>query len=193
MAQTSKGGRPGQEYWLNEKQALFLCTKSEAPNAIDITIEMVEVFYGVKSGRYKVEAPHKEALAMIRESRLLFGLEAARVLWVKMGLPALPVEKRGPAVSDGALPDFIAAACHVTGRADDVILPHALYRGYCDWCEKAHRIPLNQFAFCRRLASEAGQVYQTGDGYTASFSRRKKSTSYYVGLRLKAEYLSEVT
>ena len=44
-------GRPGKEYWLNEKQALYLCTKSEAPNAIDITIEMVEVFYAVKSGQ----------------------------------------------------------------------------------------------------------------------------------------------
>ena len=26
---TSNGGRPGKEYHLNEKQALFLCTKSE--------------------------------------------------------------------------------------------------------------------------------------------------------------------
>jgi hypothetical protein len=44
MAQTSKGGRPGKEYWLTKKQALYLCTKSETPNATDVTIRMVEVF-----------------------------------------------------------------------------------------------------------------------------------------------------
>ncbi len=50
---TSKGGRPSKEYYLNERQALYLCTKSEAPNAVDITIQMVEVFHAVKTGRFQ--------------------------------------------------------------------------------------------------------------------------------------------
>lgn len=55
MAQTaaSKGGRPSKAYYLTEKQALFICTKSEAPSALDVTIEMVEVFYAVKTGQQK--------------------------------------------------------------------------------------------------------------------------------------------
>lgn len=48
---TSKGGRPGKEYWLNEEQALYICTKSDAPNAIRITIEMVRVFHAVQTGK----------------------------------------------------------------------------------------------------------------------------------------------
>lgn len=58
VGQTSKGGRPGKEYWLNEEQALFLCAKSETPNAIQITIEMVRVFYAVKSGNTVVVREH---------------------------------------------------------------------------------------------------------------------------------------
>ncbi len=37
-------GRPGKTYWLNKKQALYLCTKSETANATEVTIQMVEVF-----------------------------------------------------------------------------------------------------------------------------------------------------
>lgn len=39
-----KGGRPGKTYWLNKRQCLYLCTKSETANATEITIEMVSVF-----------------------------------------------------------------------------------------------------------------------------------------------------
>jgi hypothetical protein len=38
------GGRPGRAYWLNRKQALYLCAKSETPRAAEVTIQMVEVF-----------------------------------------------------------------------------------------------------------------------------------------------------
>lgn len=45
MAQTSrKGGRPGRTFWLNKRQCLYLCTKSETANATEVTIQMVEVF-----------------------------------------------------------------------------------------------------------------------------------------------------
>lgn len=45
VRQTSaKGGRPGKTYWPNKRQALYLCTKSEAPFATEIVIEMVTVF-----------------------------------------------------------------------------------------------------------------------------------------------------
>jgi hypothetical protein len=40
----TKGGRPGKSYWLNKKQALYICTKSETEKATETTIQMVEVF-----------------------------------------------------------------------------------------------------------------------------------------------------
>jgi hypothetical protein len=38
------GGRPSKTFWLNRKQVLYLCAKSETPRAADVTIAMVEVF-----------------------------------------------------------------------------------------------------------------------------------------------------
>ena len=46
-----KGGRPGKAYYLNKKQALYICTKSETENATEVTIEMVEVFDAYTSGK----------------------------------------------------------------------------------------------------------------------------------------------
>ncbi len=40
----NSGGRPGKAYYLNKKQALYICTKSETENATEVTIQMVEVF-----------------------------------------------------------------------------------------------------------------------------------------------------
>lgn len=54
-----KGGRPGKTYWLNKKQALYLCTKSETANATDVTIQMVEVFDAYQRGAVAVEKPVK--------------------------------------------------------------------------------------------------------------------------------------
>lgn len=38
------GGRPSKTFWLNRKQVLYLCAKSETPRAAEVTIAMVEVF-----------------------------------------------------------------------------------------------------------------------------------------------------
>jgi hypothetical protein len=46
----STGGRPGTAYYLNCKQAIFVTTKSETPNATDITIEIIERFDAYENG-----------------------------------------------------------------------------------------------------------------------------------------------
>ncbi len=52
--QTSeRGGRPGKVYWLNKRQCLYLCTKSETANASEVTIQMVEVFDAYLKGEVK--------------------------------------------------------------------------------------------------------------------------------------------
>lgn len=44
-------GRPATENYLNEKQATYICTKSETENATEITIHVVETFYAVRHGQ----------------------------------------------------------------------------------------------------------------------------------------------
>ena len=73
VRQTSaKGGRPGRAYWLNLRQALYLATKSEAENAVDLTVEMVDLFAAVKEGSATVArgpvlpAPDRSGLAVMR-------------------------------------------------------------------------------------------------------------------------------
>jgi hypothetical protein len=54
---SKKGGRPGKADWLNKKQSLFICTKSEAEFATDVTIEMVTVFDDYLSGKLQPASP----------------------------------------------------------------------------------------------------------------------------------------
>lgn len=44
------GGRPSETYFLNRKQVLWLCTKSEQPFADAVTTQMVHVFEAALSG-----------------------------------------------------------------------------------------------------------------------------------------------
>ncbi len=44
VKKTPVGGRPGKDYYLNRKQVLYICAKSQTPNAAEVTITMVEVF-----------------------------------------------------------------------------------------------------------------------------------------------------
>ncbi|MBV5310503.1 hypothetical protein [Chromatium okenii] len=37
-------GRPTQEYYLDRKQAIFICMKSETENAIDVQMDIVRVY-----------------------------------------------------------------------------------------------------------------------------------------------------
>jgi hypothetical protein len=44
------GGRPATEYFLNEKQALYIVAKSNTPTAAEMTVAMVEVFHAYRHG-----------------------------------------------------------------------------------------------------------------------------------------------
>src|SRR4051812_24704912 len=43
-------GRPAQEYWLNEAQALLVCMKSDAPRAADVRHEVITVYQAWRRG-----------------------------------------------------------------------------------------------------------------------------------------------
>lgn len=102
VGQTSKGGRPGKEYWLNEKQALYLCTKSEAPSAIDVTIEMVEVFHAVKTGRHRTAPAISDDCVVISKAewKRLQGLKT-RWKWFVEDIEKQTVQLRKTVLREG--------------------------------------------------------------------------------------------
>lgn len=51
------GGRPEECYYLNERQTLYICAKSETPKANEVLGAMIEVFVQVRRGTWKQEAP----------------------------------------------------------------------------------------------------------------------------------------
>ncbi len=46
-----QGGRPSEEYYLNEEQALLICMKSDAPRAADAREEIIAVFQAWRHGK----------------------------------------------------------------------------------------------------------------------------------------------
>ena len=52
VARTSSelGGRPTNEYYLNQKQAIFVCMKSETDKAADVQVEIVHIFDAYLNG-----------------------------------------------------------------------------------------------------------------------------------------------
>lgn len=57
-------GRPTSEFYLNQKQAIFICMKSETERAFDVQVEIVRVFDAYLSGDLKPVAPQSFAQAL---------------------------------------------------------------------------------------------------------------------------------
>jgi phage antirepressor YoqD-like protein len=51
-------GRPTNEYYLNQKQAIFICMKSETEKAFDVQVEIVHVFDAYLNGESKPTIPN---------------------------------------------------------------------------------------------------------------------------------------
>jgi hypothetical protein len=104
VSQTSpQGGRPAEEYWLNEPQAILIAMFSRTERAAEVRHLIIEVFMAWRKGRLLPGAGCDQAtlpeepvatlnvkLAMVREARLMFGMQRARTLWATIGLPAVP-------------------------------------------------------------------------------------------------------
>ncbi|RJF84826.1 hypothetical protein D3877_10125 [Azospirillum cavernae] len=91
-------GRPAAEFWLTKKQAIYIATKAETERATEITIQIVEVFDTVTSGRASpppVPALTKADLDRIDErARMAAALEETRVRNTLTGA-ALDALRRG--------------------------------------------------------------------------------------------------
>lgn len=92
---TSKGGRPGRDYWLNEAQALLACIRSDAPNAPDVRQQVIEVYMAYRRGELPAPANDKpmtladmdRARRLVAECRKVNGPRAAQAMWRELGLP----------------------------------------------------------------------------------------------------------
>ena len=96
VGQTSaQGGRPSTIYWLNEKAALKVITKSETAMADAITDEIIDVYMAARRGEAKprhqdeVTVPFKRAETVARST-----LRLCKMLGTEMGMAkAIAVEE----------------------------------------------------------------------------------------------------
>lgn len=198
--QTSElGGRPSYEYWLNEKQALYICTKSDAKNAVEITIQMIEVFTAWKAGKLEAYAPPPVTelpidadiwRGLIREARLLFGRPAGVQLWRQSPLPQLSemVADDPVGVPDVATPEteimqaFLDQCCTVTGSSQDYVFQNEIAARLEGWMQE-HDHPL-WTAMQRSRALRRASDYYRARGSKARFAPKKRSKSGYIGIRM---------
>lgn len=59
-----QGGRPATEFYLNQRQAVFICMKSETDRAFDVQVEIVRVFDAYLNGELKPTLPKSYADAL---------------------------------------------------------------------------------------------------------------------------------
>lgn len=57
-------GQPSEEFYLNQRQAIFICMKSETDRAFDVQVEIVRVFDAYLTGDLKPAMPQSYAEAL---------------------------------------------------------------------------------------------------------------------------------
>lgn len=68
----AQGGRPATEFYLNQRQAIFICMKSETDRAFDVQVEIVHVF-----DAYLNKTTIQDAPVIVHQSRLYRDLSYA--------------------------------------------------------------------------------------------------------------------
>lgn len=139
-----------------------------------------------RGGRGSKPLEPMDALELVKEARILFGMAEARSLWSRLGLPKVTARReRGDAMPDlftvgkdfdpqrNAVVDFLQQCC----RPDENCRLQAsvLYEAYCRWAGGAHREPMTQSMFGRLVKS------------VGVSSRRGGHFVFYFGIRLASE------
>lgn len=153
VAQTTpNGGRPGNEYWLNEPQAVLICMFSRTDKAAEVRREIIEVFMAWRRGHlapggspptapyeFPVEGIPLQAYALkldtVRLCSRVHGTLAARAMWNTLGLPPAPGHE--PVKGDEA------SRClwHLLEQPTQVDEQGAVARRLRDWIEIALNNP----------------------------------------------------
>ena len=122
--QTSEGGRPGAEFWLNEAQTLLVCMFSRTAVAAEVRRAVIEVFMTWRRGELPPiedgQLPAEDLrgwLKMVSETRMLFGKASARRLWLASPLPRVDGMDDPDAVTPDHGPDLDPRGCldHLLG------------------------------------------------------------------------------
>lgn len=126
------GGRPTEEFWLNEPQSVLICMFSRTDKAAEVRREIIEVFMAWRRGQLPQRAGAGEAqsysfpldagplqayalkLDTVRLALRAHGLHAARAMWDALELP--PVPGFEPAKSDEAERCLAHLVGHVSSR-----------------------------------------------------------------------------
>ena len=87
VAQTSGelGGRPATEFYLNQKQAIFICMKSETERAFDVQIEIVHVFDAYLNGALNAApapAAPQPTLSADQQAELANQVRSCTAAWI---------------------------------------------------------------------------------------------------------------
>ncbi|KJZ23263.1 hypothetical protein [Tritonibacter mobilis] len=200
LRQTSLGGRPGKEYWLNEHQAFYLCTQTETERAIEVMQRIVNVFVAWRHERlgehaqpqpsdiFEATSDTHTQLALISEARLLFGHVAGRMMWRSVGFPDLPVEPteqtRASSAETATQGDEVLSFLHehfvFTGKNSDFIRSKTIYEVYSAFMDgepslapRALAIRLHELAKGYRCPSSGARFWPAKSNHTG-----------YRGLRL---------
>ncbi|WP_217872236.1 hypothetical protein, partial [Haematobacter massiliensis] len=125
-------------------------------------------------------------LSTLRETRLLWGRDAARRIWAMLGMPdvATPGDSaRGPAATaaEPSLEAFLSDCFEVTGNPRDRVYPPEMWQRYQDWAEAVCAPPLGHRTFSLRLAALVANWRCPRTG--RRISRMKSGTTLYSGLR----------
>lgn len=103
------GGRPGIEYWLTERQALFVTTQSRTERAADISMMLVDAFIAVRR-----QIAHDEQALKTIPRRLIDALllPAPSPEWERMFQPSLTraiCDLHGIRYDGGKYPTFLSS------------------------------------------------------------------------------------
>ena len=120
-------GRPTVEYYLDQKQAIFICMESETDRAFDVQVEIVRVFDAYLNGEMKFNSA-----------------------------PSVPVRVREP-ISPAQYYELknlvhgVSICCHYHDKAHNAIW--ARLRKDCD-ADSVLRLPVESFDYARDLLKE---------------------------------------
>ncbi len=103
------GGRPGTEYWLTERQALFVTTQSRTERAADVSMMLVDAFIAVRQQLTRDEQALKTIPRRLVEALLL---PKPVEDWERMFQPSLTraiCELHGIRYEGGTYPRFLSS------------------------------------------------------------------------------------
>jgi putative DNA primase/helicase len=84
---------------------------------------------------------------------------------------------------------FIRAGCVVTGYEHDSSTPDDICVGYANWAAREGQPEFKKSTLMRRFPDYARKQWEGPDGMMHAFRKHKSSTTRYVGIKVRDEYL----